>query len=253
MDISNLSRQSLWTNILAVATQTLRSIAQKRFSTREVLRQLEEFGWNSLGIIVFCVSFVGIIIVLEYSYHMRLLIGNDSLIPSFAMIMLTRELAPVVTALLLVSKFGASVAAELGAMKTTEQLDAYRLLGLSPIDLFVSPRVLAASLATLMLSVVSLFVAVLGAWGTAVFHLGFSAGDFLRGLFVFVELSDLTLMVVKSVLFGASIPIISATLGFRCRHGAEGVGLTTTDAVVTNSMWIIILDFFLTYGYSLTQ
>ena len=238
-------------HILRTARQTLASLAMRRFGFNETINQLYEFGVNSLSIILLCVTFVGIIIIIEYSYHMKAVIGNDSLIPSFAMIMLARELAPAITALLLTSKMGASIAAELGAMKTSEQLDAYRLLGLSPIDLFVTPRFIASALATLSLAMISLFIATLGALFAAVTMLGFSVGSFFQGLFIFVSAGDFVLCAVKALMFGASIPIISATLGFRCKFGAEGVGMCTTDAVVVNSIWIIILDFILTYLFSL--
>jgi phospholipid/cholesterol/gamma-HCH transport system permease protein len=248
--VSGANQNMLVPDILSVFAKTLRSLVRRRFSWKEVLNQLFEFGVGSLGIICLCVTFVGIIIILEYSHHMKLVIGNDSLIPSFAMIMLIRELAPAVTALLLTSKLGSSIAAELGAMKTTEQLDAYRLLGLDAIDLFVTPRFIAAALATLALSIVALFLSVIGSWLAAVTVLGFSTGTFFQGLFLFVKPADFVLCSIKATLFGASIPVIGATLGFRCRFGAEGVGMSTTDSVVVNSIWIIILDFVLTYIFS---
>lgn len=247
MDISH--RQFLLSNVLTVAGRTVASIVRGRFSWREVMKQLYEFGNGCLGIITLCVTFMGVIIFLEYSYHIKLIIHNDSLVPSFAMIMLTRELAPVVAALLLVSKMGASIAAELGAMKTTEQLDAYRLLGLNAVDLFVAPRVIASALATLMLSIVSLFVALVGGWVVCTVLLQFSTGGYMNSLLAFTGKADFLLLGAKAVAFGIWIPIISATYGFRCRFGAEGVGLATTDAVVANSIWIIIMDFILTYMF----
>jgi len=251
MSYASQENRFLVSHVLDTAARTLSSLARRKFSLKETINQLYEFGVNSLGIIVLCVSFVGIIIIIEYSYHMKLVIGNDSLIPSFAMIMLARELAPVITALLLTSKMGASIAAELGAMKTSEQLDAYRLLGLSPIDLFVTPRFIASALATFTLAIISLFIAVIGGLFAAVTLLGFTVGSFFQGLFIFVSSSDFILCGIKALCFGASIPIISATHGFRCKFGAEGVGLCTTEAVVSNSIWIIMLDFVLTYIFSM--
>ena len=99
-------------------------------------------------------------------------------------------------------------------------------------------------------AMISLFVAVIGSWFAAITILQFSSGDFFQALFVFLRKEDFFLCAIKSFCFGASIPVISATLGFRCKFGAEGVGLSTTDAVVTNSIWIIILDFILTYVFS---
>ena len=232
-------------------SESFGALLRRRFPMREVWLQLFEFTWASFGIVALSVTFMGIIIIMEYSHHMRLILGNDSLIPGFAMILLVRELAPAVTALLLTSKMGAAIAAELGAMRTTEQLDAYRLLGLNPYELFVAPRVIASTAATFVLSFVSLFLAVAGAWLTAVIFLNFSSGLFFQSLFSFIKPLDFALCGVKAVLFGASIPIISATLGFRCKFGSEGVGMTTTDAVVANSIWIIVLDFLVTYAFSL--
>ncbi len=136
-------------------------------------------------------------------------------------------------------------------MKTTEQLDASRLLGLNPVDLFVAPRFIASTVATVILSVVALYLAVMGGWLSAVLKLHFSTGEFFQSLFAFTTPSDFLLCAVKAALFGGSIPIISSTYGFRCRFGSEGVGMTTTDAVVANSIWIIVLDFVLTYVFSL--
>ncbi len=250
MNLQKISSLPLPLAVLKIAGETFRSILRRKFSFREVMVQTYEFGVGSFGIICLCVTFVGIIMMLEYSYHMKLVIQNDSMIPSFAMIMLARELAPAITALLITSKMGASLASELAAMKTTEQLDAYRLLGLNPIDLFVSPRVIASAVSNFLLSMISLFLSVVGGLFAAVTVLSFSTGSFFQGLFLFVDVWDFVLCGTKAVFFGASIPIISATLGFRCGFGAEGVGLSTTDAVVANSIWIIILDFILTYAFS---
>ena len=251
MSASDANESSfLISHILKVAGESLSSLVRRKFSGNEVIRQLHEFGVGSFSIICLCITFVGIIIILEYSYHMKMVIGNDSLIPSFAMIMLARELAPAITALLLTSKMGASIAAELGAMKTSEQLDAYRLLGLDAVDLFVTPKVIASALSTLMLAIVALFISIVGSWFAAITVLGFSTGGFFQSLFLFTRSADFILCSVKALCFGASIPIISATLGFRCKFGAEGVGLSTTDAVVANSIWIIMLDFLLTYLFS---
>ncbi|NCN27671.1 ABC transporter permease [bacterium] len=246
------SRNIVLLNILRVFSLCLKALISGRIDKKEFQKQLYDFSIGSLGIVVFCLSFVGVIITLEYSFHMKLVIGDDSLIPSFAMVMLTRELAPIVTALLITSKMGAAMAAEIGAMKNTEQLDAYRLLSLQPIELFVAPRFVASALATFMLAMIALGVSIAGTWLSSITFLNFSSSSFFNSLFVFTKTSDFVSCGVKALLFGASIPVISSTYGFRCRFGAEGVGEATTNAVVTNSIWIIILDFILTYAFSLS-
>ncbi len=251
IEVDNPHRNNLFFNVFSVALNTAKSILQRRFSWSDVIKQIYDYGVMSLGIVVLCVTFTGIIIILEYSHHIKLVIGDDSLIPTFAMIMLTRELAPAVAAMLIVSKMGASSTAELGAMKTSEQLDAYRLLGLRPVDLFVSPQVIASAVATLLLTTIALFSATIGGWIAAVTVLTFTTDTFFQYIFAFTTPLDFMLCALKAVIFGASIPIISATYGFRCKFGSEGVGMATTDAVVANTIWIIISDFILTYVFSL--
>ena len=241
---------SLSFDVVSLAGRTLRAILSGRVKAREVVRQIYVFGVGSVAITVLCVTFIGVIIILEYSFHMKLVLGSDTLVPSFAMMMLSRELAPTVTALLLTSKMGASMAAELSAMKTSEQLDAYRMLGLDPVDLFIAPRVVASAISTLLLSMLTLFFAVIGSWLAAILFLNFSTGVFFQNLFVFTHVADLALCFAKALVFGASIPIVSGALAFRCRFGAEGVGAATTDAVVANSIWIIVADFLITYALS---
>lgn len=229
--------------------RVLSALLRFKISAQETWKQCYEFGNKTFGIVALCVTFMGVILITEYSFHMKLVIGNDSMIPAFAMIMLARELAPIVTALLITSKMGASVAAELSAMKNTEQIDAYRLLGLNVVDLFVAPRVIGSILANVCLSLVALAIAVLGAWLSAVYFLNFSTGPFFHSLVVFLSPLDFVMMSVKSFFFGLVIPIISAYHGLEAKHGAEGVGEATTNAVVSNSIAIIILDFVITYAF----
>ena len=229
---------------------SLSALLRGRISSRDIWKQLYEFGNSSIGIVVLCVTFMGIILISEYSFHMKLVIGNDSMIPGFAMILLIRELAPIVGALLITSKMGASIAAELAAMKNTEQIDAYRLLGLNIVELYVAPRTLASSIAAWSLATISLAIAIVGAWFSAVVFLNFSTGPFFQSLFIFVGYGDLILMSIKALVFGCCIPSICAHYGLQASFGAEGVGHATTDAVVGTSITVIILDFVITYLYA---
>jgi phospholipid/cholesterol/gamma-HCH transport system permease protein len=234
-----------------ILARSLTTLGRGQVPSREIWQQLYEFSNRSLGIVVLCVTFVGIILITEYSFHMKLAIGNDAMIPGFVMIMLARELAPIVAALLITSKMGASIAAELAAMKNTEQIDAYRLLGLNIVDIYVAPRTLASALSTWVLAILALGIAVLGAWISAVIFLNFSTGPFFQNLFIFVSAKDFLLMSAKSLVFGACIPAISAHYGLNAKFGAEGVGTATTDAVVGNSLTIIFFDLIITYLFTL--
>jgi len=248
MNLHDRYDRTLLLNVVSVGRRSISSLVRRRFSRDEFWRQAESFSIGSLPLVLFSLFFVGIILILEYSFHMKLIIGNDELIPSFATMMLVRELTAIVTALLLTSRMGASTAAELGAMKNSEQLDAYRLLGTNPIDRFIAPRILACTLACVLLTFLALGVSILGAALAATIGLGFEWRSLGSSLALFTSYRDFLACGLKSLLFGVSIPLLSATIGLRARPGAEGVGRATTEAVVVTSLWIIFCDFLLTYA-----
>lgn len=247
MKTKNLHRNILLLNILSVGRQSTWSLLTGRLRYKDFIHQLYSFLTGSWLIVSVCLSFVGVVIAIEYSYHIKLIIGNDTLIPGFAMVMLARELAPAITALLIVSKMGAAMAAELGAMKGSEQIDAYRLLGISPISMYVAPRMAASTITLILMSMFALTISLIGAWFASVTFLDFRTGDFFLSVFAFANYRDFILCFIKAAFFGWSIPVVACTLGFRAKPGAEGVGLCTTDAVVYTSIWIIIFDFIITY------
>ncbi len=234
-----------------ILSKSVRWPGSKSFSINQLMDELFDIAYQSLQIVTICVTFMGIIIVLEYSFHMRLVLNDDGLVPGFAMILLVRELAPIVTALLLTSKNGASISAELASMKNTEQIDAYRLLGVDIIESFVAPKVLAGTLATWGLALLSLAIAMLGSLFAAVTFLNFTVGTYTQSMTAFIEVSDLGLLSIKSIVFGITFPAVSALKGLSAEFGAEGVGKAATDAVVACSIIIIIEDFIVTYFYSM--
>jgi len=224
--------------------------AQIQPRIKDTFTQLEFVAWQSLPVILFCVSFAAVVTIIESSYHMKLVVQNDSLVPGFASLLILRELGVVVTALLLTSRVGAGLAAEVGTMKITEQIDALKMLGIDPIRFLVTPRLIACTLGGLLLSLIANITCLYCAMLVSQAKLGHSSGAFLTGMRTFVEFQDLVFAMIKGAVFGAVIPLISCFFGFRCQSGAEGVGLATTNSVVTASVSILILDFCLTYLFS---
>lgn len=222
------------------------------FRGREFLQQLSFVAVGSLPIVVFCVSFAAIVTILEASFHMKLVIQNDSMVPGFAALLILKELGPVVTALLLTSRVGAGFTAEVGLMKVTEQIDALRMLGIDPLRYLVVPRFLAGLIGTGLLALIASAFCLLGAMLVSDWHLGYSPAMFLSSMRVFAGFEDLLLAGVKGAAFGAVIPLVSCFFGFRCEAGAEGVGRATTQSVVVSSVAIIVLDFVLSYAFSYT-
>ncbi len=217
---------------------------------KETLEQLHFIANGSLSIIVFCVCFAAIVTIIESSFHMKIVIQNDSMVPGFAAMLILRELAVVVTALLLTSRVGAGIAAEVGTMKVTEQIDALKMLGIPPSTYLVIPRLIACTLGTVMLVVVANMACLFSAMAVSNSYLGYPPAIFLTAMRRFVQFQDLILAIVKAAVFGAVIPLISCYFGFRCESGAEGVGRATTNSVVVGSIAVIVLDFILSYAFS---
>ena len=180
--MSNLLTQIGLLPFLSMVVATFESFFTDGLRIREVIRHLDDLAYRSLNIIVVCVSFAAAISILEASYHMKLIINNDSLVPGFAAMLIVRELAVVVTCLLLAAKIGAGIAAEVGQMKVSEQIDALRLLGINPLNFLILPRFFACLFAGLVLSLIANGVCLLAAVAVTVYELDQSIGFFSYGL-----------------------------------------------------------------------
>ncbi len=234
----------------AYLVQSMKAVFTPPYRYKDIFTQLEFVTWQSLPVILFCVSFAAIVTIIESSFHMKLVVQNDALVPGFAALLILRELGAVVSALLLTSRVGAGIAAEVGSMEITEQNDALRMLGIDPIRFLVVPRFIACVLGGCVLSLIANLVCLYCAMLVSELKLGYSSGAFITSMRAFVGFQDLMFAGVKGACFGAVIPLVSCFFGFRCKSGAEGVGLATTNAVVTSSVLIIFLDFVLTYIFS---
>jgi phospholipid/cholesterol/gamma-HCH transport system permease protein len=218
-----------------------------KFRKHETIEQMYVLGVQSVPIIVVSLGFVGLMMILELAFHMRLVLNHDALVPSFSAVLMVRELGPVITCLLLTSRIGAGIAAEIGSMKLTEQLDALRILSIDPIDYLVIPRWIGSVFASITLTVVSIAVALWGGALLATQKLGTSPGEYFNTVFFFVKFPDVMRCLVKAAVFGTLIPVIAAYQGFNCRGGSAAVGEAATQAVVRTSLCIIVADFLLTY------
>jgi phospholipid/cholesterol/gamma-HCH transport system permease protein len=235
---------------LSMTTHALLEIFTYPFRIKEIFKQSNFVANESLPIIFFCVSFAAMVAILESSFHMKIVIQNDSMVPGFAALLILREIGAVVTALLLTSRVGAGMAAEVGTMQITEQIDALKMLGIDPIKFIVSPRFVACVLGTTLLTIVADMVCIYVSMIVSDAYLGFTSGMFLTAMTRFVVFKDVIFSAIKGACFGAVIPLISCFYGFHCKPGAEGVGNSTTNAVVASSVAIIIIDFILSYTFS---
>lgn len=235
---------------IELAAQTFLQSFVPPYRFRDIIRQIHFVAVESAPIVLFCLSFAAAVTILETSFHMKLVIQNDALVPGFASLLIIRELGAIVTALLVTSRVGAGLAAEVGSMKVTEQIDALKMLGIDPVRYLVVPRFIACVVGGAMLTVIANIVCLYCAMVVSQFKLGYSTGSFLVAMRTFVDFQDLIFAAIKGVCFGAVIPLFGCFYGLRCRAGAEGVGLATTNSVVSTSVAIIVIDFALTWVFS---
>lgn len=231
--------------------QTLTRLLTQRWRKEEILRHIVSMSFGSLPIISISTAFAGILVSGEIAWHMNHALANTSMVPGITGQFILRELGIAIPALLLVSKVGASTTAEVGTMKITEQIDALRLLGIDPIGYLVAPRLIASILTTLSLTLIAVVITSVCAMIVAVAQYGFGVLEYLNHVRHFVSHTDLMCAVVKSATFGAVIPIVSCSYGFETGGGAEGVGDSTTQSVVTSTILVILFDFILTFFFSL--
>ncbi len=233
-----------------LVTYTLSSFFTHGLRLKEVIKYLDQLAYRSLNIVVVCVSFAAAVTILEASYHMKLVLHDDSLVPGFASMLIVRELAVVVMSLLLAAKIGAGIAAEVGQMKISEQVDALKLLGINPFNYLVLPRLVSCVVAGLLLALIANAVCLLTAVGVTTLSLDQSMGFFMVAFRRFVSMQDLFFSLIKGAVFCAVIPLVSCYYGLICEPGANGVGRATTKSVVSSSITIIVLDFILTLTFS---
>lgn len=236
--------------LLEYLAEVFVEIFRPPYRFREFINQLYFVANQSLLIVLVCVTFAAMVTILESSFHMKLVIQNDSMVPGFAAMLILRELGVVVTALLLTSRVGAGIAAEVGSMKVTEQIDALRMIGIRPIHYLVVPRLFACVFGSVLLVIFANAICLYVAMLVSEFYLGFTQATFLIALNRFVEMKDFWFSLIKAAVFGAVIPIVSCYFGFRTLAGAEGVGSSTTKSVVSSSICIIMFDFILSYIFS---
>ncbi len=231
-----------WTHfkqILALFFGTLAASIHP-WDRREFFRQMHVIGNQSLPLIFGAVSFIGMIMVAQAGMQIQRFVGNLALVGPIVMPLFIREFAPTIAGLMLATRIGAGIAAEIGSMKATEQLDALRMCNTDPITYLIVPRFWASIIMTLALSQFAVFVA-MGAGATIAFT-SFHVNPRAFVNLVNVHSSDVIVCLMKSCAYGAAIPIAASYCGMQASGGAEGVGTATTSAVVASSTAVIALD-----------
>ena len=230
--------------VIVLFYSVLKGIFKPPFEIRNTVRQMMEIGVNSLPVVLITAVFTGMVLALQ-SYTGFKRFGAEGLVGSVVALSMTRELGPVLAALIVTGRAGASMAAELGTMRVTEQIDALETMATNPVKYLVIPRFLSGMTMLPALTIVTDIVGISGGYFVTVVLLGASSKTYMRTTWDFLEVADIYNGLIKACFFGAAFSLISCYKGFYTRGGAEGVGRATTGAVVYSSMTILISDYFL--------
>jgi phospholipid/cholesterol/gamma-HCH transport system permease protein len=222
-----------------------RAVARHGLRVSDFVYQMQAVGVRSLGLTITMSLFAGMVLAYQFGYGLerfgaKLYIGQTTITALF------RELGPILTALVAGARIAAGIAAELGGMAVTEQVDAVRALGADPLQRLVAPRLLAVSLSMPLLAICADMVGFSGALFIAAVQYGVGPRLFLNGVYAFVTIGDFASGLVKSVAFGAVVGSVACVVGLDARGGTEGVGRATTSAVVIAALGVLATDFILT-------
>ncbi len=215
------------------------------FRWQELLNQLELIGIRSIPIIALTGLFSGAVLGLQTGYAFRLF-NAENLVGSTIGLSLTRELAPVFTALMITARCGSAMAAEIGSMRVTEQIDALKTMAVNPIQFLVVPRVLATTIMAPLLCALFSYIGVVGGYFVAIKILSIHSFYFIDNLVYHVDPEDIIGGLIKATVFGFLLAVVSCYQGYATRGGSKGVGIATTRSVVISSVLILIVDYFLT-------
>ncbi len=210
-----------------------------------ILRQIISIGYFSLPVVAMTAVFSGAVLALQ-SYTGFSRFSAESSIATVVVLSITRELGPVLAGLMVAGRVGASIAAEIGTMKVTEQIDALFTLSTDPIKYLVVPRVIAAVLTMPCLVLIGDIIGVMGGYLVSVYKLGFNGITYIRNTVEYLETIDVVSGLVKAAVFGFIIAIMSCYHGYHSNKGARGVGTATTDAVVSSSILILLSNYLIT-------
>ena len=211
-----------------------------------IVSQMSHLGVDSLLIVSLTLLFTGVVFTLQTA-HELIRFGAQSTVGGIVSIAIGRELGPVLVGVVCAGRVGAAITAEVSTMKVTEQIDALKVMAVSPLDYLIVPRMIACMIAVPILTVFGDLIGVIGGYIVAVYYSGISSHVFMNSISMFVETYDLTGGLIKAVFFGNVIAVLGCYYGLNSPNGAEGVGIATTKTVVASIIAIFILNAALTF------
>lgn len=228
--------------------QTFAVLLRRPMRWRATLEQCNRIGVQSVIFITVTLGFLGLISVYQAALQIQQIVPDFTMLGAAFLAVLVREFAPTIVGLMIATRVGSGIAAEIGSMTVTEQVDALRMCNADPIDYLVGPRTVACTTMMVCLSIYGALIAFLSGMVCADVAFGVNYRTYLN--FQLVDFNDLIVGMMKAVSYGVSIPIIASHAGLYASGGSEGVGWATTRAVVNTSFAVIVIDFFLSgLGY----
>lgn len=247
---SNIGKSVLWMfqhtgQIVSFAAIVLINSVTRKFYFKEWLKRIWEAGLFSLPVVGMTTLFSGMVLALISSDRIGADLASFS-IPNLVVVAITRELAPVLTGLMVAGRIGAAYAAEISTMKVGEQTDALLTLSISPIKFLIVPRVIAVCLIMPFLVIIGDSIGIFGGWLVSVLWIDIPSKVFLMNGYEALDKIGVLSGLVKAVVFGYIIAIMGCYFGYNCNEGAQGVGESTTKAVVSSASLILISNYFIT-------
>lgn len=236
---------STFGRVTIFAMTAVMHIMRPPFYGRQLLQQMVLIGYNSLPVVGMTAIFTGAALALQI-YIGSARYSAESAVPGIVVLGITRELGPVLAALMLAGRVGASIAAEIGTMRVTEQIDALVTLSTNPLKYLVIPRLLAGTLMLPALVLVADILGIFGGYAVGIYNLGFNETAYLVNTINFLEARDVISGLVKAAVFGFLVTLMGCYHGYYSAGGAAGVGRATTNAVVSASVLILISNYIVT-------
>ena len=234
--------------IALFAIEAISHLVRPPFYARLFARQLVEIGFFSLPVVALTAVFSGMVLALQ-SYTGFQRFSAEGAVATVVVLSITRELAPVLAGLMVAGRVGASMAAEIGTMRVTDQIDALTTLSTNPMKYLVTPRLLAGTVALPLLVLVADILGVAGGFIVSVYKLGFNPGSYMQNTWRYLEFIDVFSGLVKAAVFGFVVALMGCYHGYNSRGGAQGVGAATTNAVVSASILILAFNYVVTEAF----
>ncbi len=236
---------SFWGKWFILSFKAMLLLLQRPLRLKRYIYYLSSIGMDGVPVVLVTSTFTGGVIALETykSFHR---FNAESMIGTVVAVAMARELGPVLSAILVAARSGSSMAAEIGTMNVTEQIDALRTMAINPIKYLITPRIYSSIMALPLLTVISDIAGYIGGYAVSIFIFHINSTLYWRYTRDFTDMDDVYHGLIKAAFFGLFISTISCTCGYFTRGGAKGVGESTTKAVVTSAITILIFDYFMT-------